>query len=76
MLDKSFTILLASLAVIALSLIVILHFSPLSEVNELTGMVLFITAACLLVAGYALAIIALAFVGVFALTEFWQRNRK
>jgi len=76
LLDKSFIILLAGLASIASSLFAILYFSPLSQVSEPVGLALFMTATCLLVAGYMLGIMALAFVGVFALTEFWQRSRK
>ena len=67
---------LAALVAIGLSLFAIFFFSPLSQVIEPVGLVIFITVTCLLIVGYALAIIAVAFVGVFALTEFWQRSKK
>jgi len=76
LLSNSFIILLAGLAAIASSLFAILYFSPLSQVSELMGFALFITVTSLLVAGYTLAIITLAFVGIFALTEYWQRSKK
>lgn len=70
LLSKSFVILLAVLAGIATSLFIILHFSPLSQIDKSMGLALFITVTCLLVAGYALGFIALAFFGIFVFTGF------
>lgn len=69
---KPFIIFLAGLAVTGSSLFAILYFTPLSRVSEPMGFILFITVACLVIVGYALGIITLAFVGFFALTRFWK----
>jgi hypothetical protein len=69
---KPFIILFAGLAATGSSLLAILYFTPLSTVDELMGFILFILIACLLIVGYALAIITLAFVGFFVLARFWK----
>ena len=74
--DKTFIILLTCLAAMVSSLFSVLYFSPSFHANEVEGLVLFLTVTCLLLVGYALGIIALAFVGLFVLTEFWQRSKK
>lgn len=70
LLSKSFVILLAVLAGIATALFITFHFSPLLQIDESLGLALFITVTCLLVAGYALGFIALAFFGTFVFTRF------
>jgi Na+/H+-dicarboxylate symporter len=76
MLDKSFLILLAALAAIAFSLFTIFHFLSFSQLDEPQGLTLFIMVACLLLACYVLGFIAIAFFGLFVLTEFWHRDKK
>lgn len=76
MLDKSFLILLAALAATAFSLFMIFHFLLFSQLGEPDGLTVFIMVACLLVAGYVLGFIAMAFFGLFVLTEFWYRGKK
>ena len=76
MLDRSFLILLAAFAAIAFSLFMIFQFLPLSQIGEPDGLTVFILVACLLVACYMLGFIAMAFFGLFVLTEFWHRRKK
>jgi hypothetical protein len=76
MLDKSFLILLAALVAIAFSLFTIFHFLLLSQLGEPDGLTAFIVVACLLVACYVLGFIAMAFFGLFVLTEFWCRGKR
>lgn len=75
MLDKSFLILLAALAANAFSLFMIFHFLLFSQLGQPEGLTVFIMVACLLVACYVLGFIAVAFFGLFALTEFLNRGK-
>ena len=74
--DRAFVCIVVALAGIAFFLLAIFIFLPLSQVGEPVGLALFIVVTCLMVAGYALAFVAFAFVGIFALTRFWQRIEK
>jgi Na+/H+-dicarboxylate symporter len=76
MLDKSFVILLAAFAAIALSSFTIFHFLSFSQFGEADGLIVFIVVACLLVACYVLGFIVIAFFGFFVLAEFSHRGKK
>jgi hypothetical protein len=76
MLDRSFLILLVALVATAFSLFMIFHFLLFSQLSEPDGLAVFIMVACLLLACYVLGFIAMAFFGLFVLTEFWNRGKK
>ena len=75
-LDRSFLILLVALVATAFSLFMIFHFLLFSQLGEPDGLVVFIMVACLLLACYVLGFIAMAFFGLFVLTEFWNQGKK
>lgn len=76
LIDRAFVCVVVALAGIAFFLLAIFNFLPSSQVGEPAALALFIVVTCLMVAGYALGFVALAFVGIFALTRFWQRIEK
>lgn len=76
LLDRTFIFLLAALAGIALSLFVMFNFLPLSQLDEPIALLGLIVTSILLSLGYVLGFVALAFVGLFFLSEMMKRSKK
>jgi len=74
--NHQFLTLLFALAVIAGSLFMIFTLVATSTVSETTGVILFLLTTGLLMAGYMLGFMALAFVAVLLLMRYWIRSAK
>jgi len=75
LLEKAFAVVLLLLGAVALSLFLIFHFIATTQIGVLTGMSLFVLVTVLLIAGYMLGIVALAFLAVYILPRIlWQKS--
>ncbi len=74
--EKPFIVLLVLLVAIGLSLFTVLNFVATSQLTEVMGLTSFIVVTVLLIVGYMLGFVVLAFLGIHVLTKFWQRAKK
>jgi hypothetical protein len=75
LLDRAFLLLLAGLAAIGLVLLGIFNLASFSELGLDLSIVSFLVVTALLVLGYMLGVVAVAFLAVFLLPRFWQRTK-
>jgi predicted permease len=76
LLEKDFAYVLSSLAVIAASVLAIFNILTTTRLSTEMGLTFFVVVTILLILGYALGVVALAFLGIFILTRIQQRKRK
>jgi hypothetical protein len=75
LLDRTFVLLLIGLATIGLLLLVILSFLPFPELGLDSSIVLFIVVTGLLIIGYMLGVVVVAFLAVFFLPRLEQMRK-
>jgi len=74
LLERGFLGALGVLGIVALSLLAVFSFTANSTQTVDTGLGLFVGATILLVVGYMIGIIVLAFIAVFFLTRIWRKK--
>jgi hypothetical protein len=75
LLDRTFVLLLIGLAAIGLLLLVILSLLPFPELGLDSSIVFFIVVTGLLIIGYMLGVVAVAFLAVFFLPRLEQMRK-
>jgi membrane protein implicated in regulation of membrane protease activity len=73
---RPFILLLASLAIIAGVLFLILSFVSTTQIGEALGATLFVVVAGLVFASYVVGLMVLAFVAILLLTAYWRKSKK
>ena len=76
MFTKQLLFLLVILALIAGSLFTIFTFLATMSFGGALGLVLFLLVTALVVAGYVLGFMVLAFLAILVLTNYWSRRSK
>jgi ABC-type antimicrobial peptide transport system permease subunit len=74
--NKHLLFLLLSLGAIAGCLFTIFVFLATMTFGRATGLALFLLVTALLIAGYVLAFMLLAFLAILLLTRYWQKPSK
>ena len=74
LLGKEFAYILGSLAAIAASLLAIFNILTSTQLSTGLGLAFFVVVTVLLILGYALGVVALAFLTIFSLTRIRQKK--